>query len=265
MPVRLLPYEEDFPNRLTKGTSCHSSSAGKNQTNNKIAHSQKTKTTIPDLPEYFVKRNHLNCLIEEMLEKFRNVLILGRSGTGKTSLATDFCKTYQAKTLWINLTFSDRRLSNFLNHFSDENDKLKKKIKSVRKLDNLTKLFEDCFLLLAEETRRDQNLIVLDNLHKIYEADWFQDFFKSIVHSMSDNLQFMMLSRSNPPLPTWRFRSKQMLGVIEESTLLFTKEEAAEFLIARGFDMKIGLQLYEQSNGKIGRFSKLIESRLGNP
>ncbi|RMG08400.1 MAG: hypothetical protein D6735_01720 [Acidobacteria bacterium] len=260
MPVRLLPYEEDFPNRLTRD---HSSSASKNQTNNRIAHSQ--KTTIPDLPEYFVRRNHLNCLIEEMLEKFRNVLILGRSGTGKTSLATDFCKTYQAKTLWINLTFSDKKLSNFLNHFSDENDKLKKKIKSVRKLDNLTKLFEDCFLLLAEETRRDQNLIVLDNLHKIYEADWFQDFFKSIVYSMSDNLQFMMLSRSNPPLPTWRFRSKQMLGVIEESTLLFTKEEAAEFLIARGFDMKMGLQIYEQSNGKIGRFSKLIESRLGNP
>lgn len=264
MPVRLLPYEEDFPSRLTKSAPYNSSSGSKNQTNNRIAHGQKTKTTIPDPPKYFVRRNHLNRLIEEMLEKFKNVLILGRSGTGKTSLATDFCRTHQTNTLWINLTFSDKRLSNFLNHFSDESDKLRKKIKSLKKLNNFTRLFEECFLLLAEETRRDQNLIVLDNLHKIYEADWFQDFFRSVVYSISDNLQFIMLSRSNPPLPTWRFRSKQRLGVIDERTLLFTQKEAIELLTTCKFDMKIGLQLYEQSNGKIGRFSKLIESRLGD-
>jgi ATP/maltotriose-dependent transcriptional regulator MalT len=68
-------------------------------------------------------------------------------------------------------------------------------------------------------------LIVLDDAHYLFDADWFGGFFSSLLYSLSPASHLLILSRGTPSLPLWRLRSKQVLGVVDEKLLAFDIEE----------------------------------------
>jgi len=62
-----------------------------------------------------------------------------------------------------------------------------------------------------------------------------------------------MMSRSAPPIPLWRFRSKQVLGVIDEKLLSFTCEEAEKLFKLYGLSKTKARKAQKDSFGRILR------------
>ena len=65
-----------------------------------------------------------------------------------------------------------------------------------------------------------------------------------------------MLSRSKPPTPIWRMRSKQVLNVIDEKLLAFSAAEANEFFTHRGVN---GVDVDAALASSFGHASALVE------
>jgi ATP/maltotriose-dependent transcriptional regulator MalT len=105
-------------------------------------------------------------------------------------------------------------------------------------------------------------LIVLDDVHYIFDAPWFAEFFNSLLYLLNENTHLVLLARSSPDFPLWRLRSKQVLGVIDEDLLLFNDAEARKFLTAYHLADKTKREIYEKSFGRIGKLKALAESSL---
>jgi len=104
-------------------------------------------------------------------------------------------------------------------------------------------------------------LIVLDDVHNIFDADWFAEFFVSLLYSLTPEMHLVLLSRTKPPQPLWRVRSKQVLGVIDEKLLAFNLDETNEFFKKCGVSQKQSAAAHKKSFGRISRLKQFIEMR----
>jgi ATP/maltotriose-dependent transcriptional regulator MalT len=108
---------------------------------------------------------------------------------------------------------------------------------------------------------REDALIVLDDLHHIFDAEWFGEFFKLLLYSLPMNAHVLLLCRSKPPSPLWRLRSKQVLNVIDEDQLAFTTDETAQLFQAYGC-REVGPEAARIES--FGRAARLVEmARVG--
>ncbi|MCA1640210.1 MAG: hypothetical protein LC768_18120, partial [Acidobacteria bacterium] len=69
--------------------------------------------------------------------------------------------------------------------------------------------------------------------------------------SLTPDTHLLMLSRSEPPLPLWRLRSKQVLGVIDEKLLALTCEETKDLYHKHGLSKDKAQRFYKKSFGRI--------------
>jgi len=77
-------------------------------------------------------------------------------------------------------------------------------------------------------------LIIIEDLHLIYDADWVVPFFHRLLPLLPADIHLIITCRSLPPAPLWRLRSKQMLRVIDENELAFTLKETARLFETYG-------------------------------
>jgi LuxR family maltose regulon positive regulatory protein len=77
-------------------------------------------------------------------------------------------------------------------------------------------------------------LVVIDDLHLVYDAEWLVPFFRRWLPLLPREVHVMLLGRGLPPTPLWRMRSKQTLCVLEEEALAFTLEEARALYASYG-------------------------------
>jgi ATP/maltotriose-dependent transcriptional regulator MalT len=103
-------------------------------------------------------------------------------------------------------------------------------------------------------------LIVLDDVHYIFDAPWFAEFFNSLLYLLNENTHLVLLARSSPAFPLWRLRSKQVLGVVDEDLLLFNDEETQKFLAKYRLDDKTRQEIFKKSFGRIGKLKSLAEA-----
>jgi ATP/maltotriose-dependent transcriptional regulator MalT len=99
--------------------------------------------------------------------------------------------------------------------------------------------------------------MVIDNVHHLFDAPWFCDFFSLMLHSVTPGSHVLMLCRSRPPAPLWRLRSKQVLNVVDEKLLAFTLPETEEFCRSRGVPISAAPRAHVES---FGRASRLIQT-----
>jgi ATP/maltotriose-dependent transcriptional regulator MalT len=102
-------------------------------------------------------------------------------------------------------------------------------------------------------------LIVIDGVHNVFDADWFSEFFTTLLYSLTPDVHLILLSRSNPPLPLWRLRSKQVLGVIDEKLLAFTLLETQELFEKFSLPEEKTFQAFGKTFGRISRLKEFIE------
>ena len=62
----------------------------------------------------------------------------------------------------------------------------------------------------------------------VYDFEWVVPFFRRLLPLLPPEVHILITSRTMPPAPLWRMRSKQTLSVIEEEALGFTRQEAVE-------------------------------------
>jgi ATP/maltotriose-dependent transcriptional regulator MalT len=93
-------------------------------------------------------------------------------------------------------------------------------------------------------------LIVIDDLHLLYDAEWVVPFFGRLLPLLPPEVHMILIGRTLPPAPLWRMRSKQTLRVLEESALAFTLEEAEELFTSYGLHTKPAAQALAETWGR---------------
>jgi LuxR family maltose regulon positive regulatory protein len=92
--------------------------------------------------------------------------------------------------------------------------------------------------------------MVVDDLHLVYDAEWFVPFFGRLLPLLPPEAHMLLVGRSLPPTPVWRMRSKQTLCLVEEAELAFTPEEAAELFAVYGLSWREAHAALEQTRGR---------------
>jgi LuxR family maltose regulon positive regulatory protein len=254
------PYgDESFEIRDTSVTASFTSS----EVHRDELHILWEKLRVPSM-EVLVPRPRLNELLNKSAQQHSATLITGRAGTGKTALAADFVSN-QENVVWYTVESSDVDWNLFSQYFSAGiletlNKKSRIPIMAGKGGDNsplaIPQFLVDIFAKTETVLRDEPLLIVLDDLHRVFDADWFGDFFNLLLHSVPLNAHLLMLCRSKPSAPLWRLRSKQVLNVIDENLLAFSPAETAE-LFGR-LDLPDKLAAASQA-ASLGRISKLLQ------
>lgn len=182
-----------------------------------------------------ISRTRLMTELRVSLNSCTSTIINGRAGTGKTLLASDFALSCGRRIAWYKVDASDTDHRVFFEYLVESVRAQRPKFAG----DAIMSLVESSGLedipLLAEsfiyellESGSEPLLIVIDDLHLIYDADWVVPFFRRLLPLLPAEAHVMITGRSLPPAPLWRMRSKQTLCVIDEAMLAFSKDEAKE-------------------------------------
>jgi LuxR family maltose regulon positive regulatory protein len=221
------------------------------------------KFRVPVLSKH-ISRPRLNELLTKFSAQIGATMITGRVGTGKTTLAADFAQNYES-VAWYRVEAADINWTVFATYFAESFNKTN--LETENPVENSSEIevapfLENLFSRLAACDIKKPVLIVLDDVHYIFDAPWFAEFFNSLLYLLNENTHLLLLARSSPAFPLWRLRSKQVLGVIDEELLLFNDEEAKNFLANYHLDDKTGQEIFKKSFGRIGKLKSLAETSI---
>jgi LuxR family transcriptional regulator, maltose regulon positive regulatory protein len=218
-----------------------------------------TKIKIPDEAPY-VSRGRLLATLEESLRIFSATLVIGRAGTGKTVLAADFVRKYGHQVAWYKVDAPDAKFRIFMRYL----------VESVARevpgfgLRLLTQVIQPSgeanSSTLAEifvydlQKHEQQLIVVIDDLHLIYDADWIVPFFHRLLPLLPAEVHLLILARCLPPGPLWRLRSKQRLCVIDEAALALTLEEAEAIYAVHGLTPEDAVTAWIKTRGRAAAF-----------
>jgi LuxR family maltose regulon positive regulatory protein len=227
------------------------------------------KVTIPHQNPR-VSRQRLLRVLHEGFDSCTSTIISGRAGTGKTLLAKDFARNCEARTAWYTVEASDSDLRIFF-HYLVESVSRQRPGFGREVLSHFlgSPGFEDiptlaeAFLYELQECRGEPLLLVIDDLHLIYDAEWVVPFFGRLLPLLPPEAHLLIIGRSLPPTPIWRMRSKQTLCLIEESGLAFTPQEATDLFASYGLAGSDARAALEQSQGRAAALDGLARRMSG--
>lgn len=210
-----------------------------------------------------ISRERLTNLLEIFSRRFGATLINGRTGTGKTALAVEFAEKFQ-KVSWFRIASTDSSWKTFSRYFLTSLNQCFPKLKKVdfgdlvneSDAESVQKLVETALMEIERFNPNKSFLIVLDDLHNVFDATWFESFFKTLLAYNFPQISILLLSRTQPPFPIWRLRSKQKLGFLDEKLLLFTKSELRGIFKENEIEEEVAEKIYRKS---FGRISKVME------
>ena len=228
------------------------------------------KITPPQLPARYLSRGRLLCAVTESLAGGSATIISGRSGTGKTALAVEFARSAGRAAgpaaAWYKVDAADGDLSVFFNYLVESiasqrpgfGEQMNVLCTDSTGAEDVPLLVES---LVNELLQRDEPLlIVLDDLHLVYDEEWVAPFFRRLLPLLPREVHVILIGRGLPPTPLWRLRSKQALRVIEESALAFTLREAEDLFNLYGLEPEAALAAWAVTRGRVGPF---VEKALG--
>ncbi len=222
------------------------------------------KMAVPVLENY-IARPRLNELLDKNLNQFNATIITGRTGTGKTSLAADYSGKYK-RIAWFSVESAENDWDVFFRYFLESfslilTDEQKNDVigeLSGMNSPTVAQYIEKLLSRIQLPSSEKPFLIVIDGIHNVFDAGWFSEFFTTLLYSLTPDVHLVMLSRSNPPVPLWRLRSKQVLGVIDEKLLAFTLDEARELFQKFNLPEERSLAVFGKTFGRISRLKEFI-------
>jgi len=207
-------------------------------------------------------RPRLLKLLAENLVSTNATVVNGRAGTGKTALAADFARHAGRAVAWYKVDAADNDLRLFCEYLVTA-VRLQRPMHAAEQLLDLSRevstdsaeLLADALVFQLGESRGEPLLIVVEDLHLVYDAEWVVPFFRRWLPLLPPDVHLLITCRSLPPTPLWRLRSKQMLRVVDESELAFTLEEAVALFKTYGLSEEHARVAWTQTNGKAGAIS----------
>jgi LuxR family transcriptional regulator, maltose regulon positive regulatory protein len=202
-------------------------------------------------------RPRLLDLLADNLAAYNATVIHGRAGTGKTTLAGDFARRTTRPVCWYKIDAGDTQLDIFCRYLI-ATLRLQRPSLDEKPLMEMTESTEsDRAELLAEgfvfqlgEARSEPLLVIIEDLHLVYDADWVVPFFHRLLPLLPADVHLIITCRSLPPTPLWRLRSKQMLRVIDEAELAFTLEETLRLFETYGLSEEHASIAFGITNGR---------------
>lgn len=186
--------------------------------------------------------------LQGLLQKYSTVgaatMIIGRAGTGKTSLVADFARRTQ-RVSWYSIDPADSDWSAFQRYFSAAWTGSRSSAGEGGSVGITPAQFVSDL-----QSIEPPSIIVLDNLHHLYDCSWFPELFSVLMRSIPDRCHLILLSRSKPPAPVWRLRSKQVLNIIDERLLAFSQAEAAALFKSHRLTSEAAAIAHRQSFGR---------------
>lgn len=224
-------------------------------------------TTPVELPT--VTRTRLLHVLQESLATCTSTVVNGRAGTGKTRLATDFAHGCGRCVAWYKVDAADSELRIFFQYLVESvrrqrpsfgHEALQRLLDETTTTDDVP-LLAEAFVYELLESDGAPLLIVIDDLHLVYDAEWVVPFFRRLLPLLPMDAHMLITGRSLPPAPLWRMRSKQMLCVIEEPMLAFTEEEARRLFDFYGLPEKEAHTALDETHGRAAVLDGLARLR----
>lgn len=269
------------------GDTVEESSAKKNRNSNSRVHILWEKLHAPAI-KGLMERERITELLTRSIAGFPVTLISGRAGTGKTFAAAAFAAG-RKDVAWYTLDPPDRDWNIFAGHFAaclagrGMYPGLPKYVTTADKMPerDRVKAMENFISFAFEKashgghsghgagkktgriTETEAKLIVLDDIHHIFDADWFVDLFNLLIRSLPFSARLLLVCRSRPPGPMWRLRSKQAINVIDEKMLAFNLAETEKLFGMRGLSLEAAREAQEANFGRIALLLRYAEDLAG--
>ena len=212
-----------------------------------------------------VRRPRLAAHLEKSLAHFSATLLTGRTGTGKTALAADFARGDFRRVAWFKADATDVDWTVFSSYFAErlragreENFAAARKTSGEENAQTVTDALAAQFAALDAE---QSLLIVLDDLHSVFDAEWFNEFFNALLSLPAPNVRLLLLARSQPPFPLWRLRSKHALDLVDEKLLAFTADETVEFFKRFKLSKTAARTAHKSAYGRIAKLKEIAEKK----
>lgn len=225
------------------------------------------KIEVPQV-DAAVARDRLVETLFESLHSCSSTLLVGRAGTGKTTVAAQFARTCGRRAVWYEIDASDSAPGVFFAYTLTALDRYRPGIaRDLRALGSATP-DDDMTLLSAVlvnalvEHAGDPLLFVLDNLHHLYDAPWFATFIGRFLLLLPEDVHVLAIGRGVPPGPIWRLRSKQMLCLVDESQLAFTVDEAKRLFSKLGVSATLAADAVAMTHGRAGLLAATARDAL---
>ena len=204
-----------------------------------------------------ISRSRLLKVLDAHIASYNATIINGRAGTGKTTLAADFARHVDRGVAWYKVDAADSEFTTFSEYLAQTLKLQRSSIVPERLLQlaeklesNRADLLAEAFVFQLTETRAEPLLIILEDLHLVYDADWVVPFFGRLLPLLPTDLHMLITCRTLPPAPLWRLRSKQMLRVVNEGDLAFTIDEAIQLFDTYGLGEEHARVAWECTSGR---------------
>ena len=214
-----------------------------------------------------LSRSRLIELLSRSVEMYSTTIISGRTGTGKTLLAADFARHCGRRVAWYGVDATDKDPHFFFGYLLESLRQVRPGLRvpylATRgeqfSEDELEQLAEAVIYELQEAEPAEPILIVIDDLHLIYDEPWVLPFFRRFIPLLPSDIHLLILARSVIPVPLWRMRSKQNLLTLDEGWLAFTHEEASWLFATRGLGEKQAMEALQLSRGRASMVDELAK------
>ncbi|MGH9961644.1 MAG: hypothetical protein ACREBC_31710, partial [Pyrinomonadaceae bacterium] len=131
---------------------------------------------------------------------------------------------------------------------------------------NQISVLAEAFVYEFAEGENKPLLIVIEDLHLVCDSEWLVPFFRRMLPLLPSNVHMLITSRTMPPAPLWRMRSKQTLSVIAEEYLAFTRQEAIELFESYALSSEHATIALDHTHGRaapLARFAAML-TETGN-
>ena len=212
-----------------------------------------------------ISRSRLLNTLERSLAAGTSTIISGRAGTGKSMLALDFAKRCGRKVAWYKVDAPDSDPRIFFDYLIGTVREqrpgfgagLLTSLVEAASFDHIDALAEAFIFELGDSDKHDSLLIVIEDLHLVSDSEWLVPFFTRLLPLLPADVHVLITSRSLPPAPLWRLRSKQSLVVIEEEALAFTRPEAIALFEGYGLSSEQASIALDHSHGRAAALNEL--------
>ena len=175
----------------------------------------------------YLKRPHLHQQLKQSLQKPLTTIVAG-PGYGKTQTVYEVLQENEYTPIWLQLSQFDNLNIRFWESFVYAISLLDEKSASDFKREGFPETMQEYgrFLVLLTNTMKadEKYILVCDDFHLIHKEN-ILDFFEKLIEAHIPNLSIIIISRKDPDLNFISLYSKDMISIIDEDNLRFTKEE----------------------------------------